>query len=206
MELHFDLARNLSLAFSIDELCRKSVYPAIQLQCLGRSRFGRRPGQSLGRMREFFTGSNGCPRVITIAILMARCWPIIWRGLMRRADRSSGQSFPGTAATNFQEKYTRRQIDSIVAQIVSLGSKLISSDYPHPRSSDYPSSMRISDSQGDDQLDWYLEQQGCRLTTRHSSFRVGLAVNSLVEWVEVPRCRVLRVSDIWIPGNVGRYE
>ena len=76
--------------------------------------------------------------------------PIVW------------PAFPGTAATNFQEKYTRRQIDSIVAQIVSLGSKLISSDYPHPRSSDYPSSMRISDSQGDDQLDRYLEQQGCR--------------------------------------------
>ena len=117
--------------------------------------------QSLGRIQEYrqFTwmsvGTNYC--YINGALLAnylagtnAAGRPIAW------------PAFPGTSATNFQQKYSKRQIDSIVAQIVSLGSKLISSDYPHPSSSDYPSSMRISDGGGDSQLNLYLEQQGCR--------------------------------------------
>ena len=81
---------------------------------------------------------------------------------MRRADRSSGQRSPALQPRIFRRSIVKRQIDSIVAQIVSLGSKLISSDYPHPFSSDYPSGMRISDGGGDTQLNRYLEQQGCR--------------------------------------------
>ena len=117
--------------------------------------------QSLGRIQEYrqfgwmSVGTNYC--YINGALLAnylagtnAAGRPISW------------PAFPGTSATNFQQKYSKRQIDSIVAQIVSLGSKLISSDYPHPFSSDYPSGMRISDGGGDTQLNLYLEQQGCR--------------------------------------------
>ena len=39
-------------------------------------------------------------------------------------------AFPGSSAANFKGKYTPRQIDSIVAQIVSLGAKAISPDRP----------------------------------------------------------------------------
>ena len=117
--------------------------------------------QSLGRYQEYrqfhriSTGTNYC--YINGALLAnymagsnAAGRPIAW------------PAFPGTSATNFQQKYSKRQIDSIVAQVVSLGSKLISSDYPHPSSADYPPSMRISDGQGDNQLNLYLEQEGCR--------------------------------------------
>ena len=47
-------------------------------------------------------------------------------------------SFPGSSSAGFAGKYTSRQIDDIVAQIVSLGSKAISADYPYPASTDYP--------------------------------------------------------------------
>ena len=48
-------------------------------------------------------------------------------------------SFAGSSSAGFAGKYTaRRQIDAIVAQIVSLGSKAISADYPYPASTDYP--------------------------------------------------------------------
>lgn len=39
--------------------------------------------------------------------------------------------FPGSSAQGFAGKYTKRQMDSIVAQILSIGSKAISSDYPY---------------------------------------------------------------------------
>ena len=39
--------------------------------------------------------------------------------------------FPGSSTNGFAGKYTPRQLDSLVAQILSIGSKAISSDYPH---------------------------------------------------------------------------
>ncbi len=39
--------------------------------------------------------------------------------------------FPGSSTQGFAGKYTPRQLDSIVAQILSIGSKAISSDYPY---------------------------------------------------------------------------
>ena len=103
--------------------------------------------QGLGRMQEYrqfhriSTGTNYC--YINGALLAnylagtnAAGQPVTW------------PAFPSSLAVNFLAKYSGRQIDSIVAQIVSLGSKLISSDYPHPHSSDYPG-MNISDANGD---------------------------------------------------------
>jgi hypothetical protein len=40
-------------------------------------------------------------------------------------------AFPGSSTNGFAGKYTPRQLDSLVAQILSIGSKAISSDYPH---------------------------------------------------------------------------
>ena len=39
--------------------------------------------------------------------------------------------FPGSSTQGFAGKYTQRQLDSLVAQILSIGSKAISSDYPN---------------------------------------------------------------------------
>ncbi len=39
--------------------------------------------------------------------------------------------FPGSSTEGFAGKYTPRQLDSLVAQILSIGSKAISSDYPY---------------------------------------------------------------------------
>ena len=39
--------------------------------------------------------------------------------------------FPGSSTQGFAGKYTKRQLDSIVAQILSIGSKAISSDFPY---------------------------------------------------------------------------
>jgi hypothetical protein len=39
--------------------------------------------------------------------------------------------FPGSSTRGFAGKYTLRQLDSLVAQILSIGSKAISSDYPN---------------------------------------------------------------------------
>ena len=43
----------------------------------------------------------------------------------------SWPAFPGSSTQGFAGKYTPRQLDSIVAQILSIGSKAISSDYPY---------------------------------------------------------------------------
>ena len=115
--------------------------------------------QGLGRRQEYrqfhriSTGTNYC--YINGALLanylagtnaagQAIRWPV----------------FAGASAANFEEKYSKRQIDSIVAQIVSLGSKLISSDYPYPRSSDYPTSFvtKISDAKGDSHYNAYGQE------------------------------------------------
>ena len=69
-------------------------------------------------------------------------------------------SFPGASSTGFG-KYTPRQIDSIVAQIVSLGSKVISADYPYPAPGDYPA-INVTPSWQQNQINWFLEQDGCR--------------------------------------------
>ena len=69
-------------------------------------------------------------------------------------------SFPGASSTGF-EKYTPRQIDSIVAQIVSLGSKLISADYPYPAPGDYPAN-NVTPSWQQNHINSFLEQHGCR--------------------------------------------
>ena len=114
---------------------------------------------SLGRRQEYFqftrisTGTNYC--YINGALLAN------YLAGTNAAGNAipSWPAFQGSSATNFQQKYSQRQIDSIVAQIVSLGSKLISSDYPHPHSSDYPTSMvmNISDAKGDE---WFREVSG----------------------------------------------
>ena len=70
----------------------------------------------------------------------------------------SWPAFQGSSASNFRQKYSLRQIDSIVAQIVASVQKLISSDYPHPSSSDYPAAMNISDGSGDGWLSLYMER------------------------------------------------
>jgi len=47
--------------------------------------------------------------------------------------------FPGSSTQGFIGKYSNRQIDEIVAQILDLGGRLISSDYPFANYTDYPS-------------------------------------------------------------------
>jgi hypothetical protein len=116
---------------------------------------------TLGRRQEYrqftriSTGTNYC--YINGALLANYL-----AGTNAAGNVTRWPAFQGSSATNFQQKYSPRQIDSIVAQIVSLGSKLISSDYPHPHSSDYPSIPNISDAEGDVWFDRYLEQSNCR--------------------------------------------
>jgi len=71
---------------------------------------------------------------------------------------------PLSSSAGFAGKYTRRQIDSIVAQIVSLGSKAISADYPYPLSSDYPG-INVTPPSEDVKITGgggVFEQKGCR--------------------------------------------
>jgi hypothetical protein len=116
--------------------------------------------QGLGRMQEYrqfhriSTGTNYC--YINGALLANYL-----AGTNSAGQPVTWPAFPSSAGANFLTKYSGRQIDSIVAQIVSLGSKLISSDYPHPRSSDYPG-MNVSDGNGDGRLNDYLTQEGSR--------------------------------------------
>lgn len=70
--------------------------------------------------------------------------------------------FPGSSPNAFKDKYSDRQIDSIVAQIVSLGSKLISSDYPYTHSSDYPGVNVMPNDEAITSESGVLEQEGCR--------------------------------------------
>ena len=58
-------------------------------------------------LANYLAGTNGAGQPIT--------WPV----------------FPGSSAQGFAGKYSPRQLDSIVAQILSIGSKAISSDYPY---------------------------------------------------------------------------
>jgi hypothetical protein len=116
--------------------------------------------QGLGRKQEYrqfhriSTGTNYC--YINGALLASYL-----AGTNAAGQAVTWPAFPSAFGINFLAKYSGRQIDSIVAQIVSLGSKLISSDYPHPHSSDYPG-MNISDANGDGQFDDYLQQVGSR--------------------------------------------
>ena len=55
----------------------------------------------------------------------------ILREPMPAAGGWTGRSFPAHPSQGFAGKYTPRQLDSIVAQILSIGSKAISSDYPY---------------------------------------------------------------------------
>ena len=58
-------------------------------------------------LAKYLAGTNAAARAIN--------WPV----------------FPGSSTQGFGGKYTPRQLDSIVAQILSIGSKAISSDYPY---------------------------------------------------------------------------
>ncbi|HEY5814553.1 MAG TPA: hypothetical protein VIT23_18100, partial [Terrimicrobiaceae bacterium] len=159
--------------------------------------------QSLGRMQEYrkfdrisigtnycylngallanyLVGTNGTGRGIR--------WPI----------------FPGSSATDFEAKYSKRQIDSVVVQIVSLGSKLISSDYPHPHSSDYPG-LNISDGNGDGPLNDYWQQEGSRLNNAPFLFPGWLSVqfvNGMGRSIKLSGLR-MQVSAYGSSGQLG---
>ena len=159
--------------------------------------------QGLGRMQEYrqfhriSTGTNYC--YINGALLAnylagtnAAGQPVTW------------PAFTNSSATNFRAKYSNRQIDSIVAQIVSLGSKLISSDYPHPHSSDYPG-MNISDGDGDGWLNEYLQQQGSRYNNAPFLFPGWLSqqfVNGMGRSIKVSGLRV-KASAYGSEGTLG---
>ena len=158
----------------------------------------------LGRMQEYFqftrisTGTNYC--YINGALLANYL-----AGTNAAGNAIRWPAFQGSSATNFQQKYSQRQIDSIVAQIVSLGSKLISSDYPHPSSSDYPASLNISDAKGDSQLDTYLEQQGCRYNNAPFLFPGWLSgqfVNGMGRTIKLSGLR-MKVSAFGSSGTLG---
>ena len=52
-------------------------------------------------------------------------------------------AFQGSNPAAFKGKYTPRQIDDLSAQIVSLGCKMISSDYPFANNVDYPEDSQL---------------------------------------------------------------
>jgi hypothetical protein len=109
-------------------------------------------------IREFYTSENYCymnGQMLAnyLAGTNAAGQPVKW------------PSFPGSSLAGFSGKYTPRQIDNIVAQIVSLGSKAISADYPYPSSTDYPGNNVTPPGDEKEILDGstgLLEQLGCR--------------------------------------------
>ena len=159
--------------------------------------------QGLGRMQEYrqfhriSTGTNYC--YINGALLAnylagtnAAGQPVTW------------PAFPSSSGVNFLGKYSGRQIDSIVAQIVSLGSKLISSDYPHPRSSDYPG-LNISDAQGDGSFNEYLQQENSRYNNAPFLFPGWLSgqfVNGMGRSIKLSGLRV-KASAYGSQGTLG---
>jgi hypothetical protein len=162
--------------------------------------------QGLGRRQEHFqftrisTGTNYC--YINGALLANYL-----AGTNAAGNAIRWPAFQGSSAANFQQKYSRRQIDSIVAQIVSLGSKLISSDYPHPSSSDYPTSMvmNISDAKGDAWLDRYLGQSNCRYNNAPFLFPGWLSgqfVNGMGRTIKLSGLR-MKVSAYGSSGTLG---
>jgi hypothetical protein len=162
--------------------------------------------QSLGRRQEYrqftriSTGTNYC--YINGALLANYL-----AGTNAAGNAIPWPAFQGSSATNFLQKYSRRQIDSIVAQIVSLGSKLISSDYPHPSSSDYPTNMviNISDAKGDEWFSRYLEQSNCRYNNAPFLFPGWLSgqfVNGMGRTIKLSGLR-MKVSAFGSSGNLG---
>ncbi len=159
---------------------------------------------NLGRRQEYriftriSTGTNYC--YINGALLANYL-----AGTNAAGESISWPAFQGSSATNFQQKYSKRQIDSIVAQIVSLGSKLISSDYPHPHSSDYPG-MNISDTRGDQLFtDYVSEHNGTRYNTAPFLFPGWLSgqfVNGMGRTIKLSGLR-MKVSAYGSSGILG---
>ena len=126
---------------------------------------------------------------------------------------SAGQAvtwpaFPGSSSAGFLGKYTPRQIDNVVAQIVSLGSKAISADYPYPLSSDYPGvtvtppseDVKISGGGG------VLEQKGCRFNVSPFIFPGWLSKQWVIGMGRSPKVNrlLLEVTTFGSQGTVGQ--
>jgi hypothetical protein len=117
-------------------------------------------------------------------------------------------SFPGSSSDGFKKKYTPRQIDSIVAQIVSLGSKAISADYPYPLSSDYPGvnvtlgseDVKITGGGG------VLEQKGCRYNVSPYIFPGWLSRQWVIGMGRAPKVNrvLLRFATFGSQGTLGQ--
>ena len=144
-------------------------------------------GYTLGRDNEFSQGNwfytfpnycynNGQMLAHYLAGTNAAGQPVNW------------PSFPGSSSAGFAGKYTSRQIDDIVAQIVSLGSKAISADYPYPASTDYPTNNVTP---GFDQwrIDKMLEQAGCRYNVSPFMFPGWLSRQWVMGMGRAPKVR-----------------
>ena len=117
-------------------------------------------------------------------------------------------SFPASSSTGFAGKYTQRQMDSIVAQIVSLRSKTISADYPYPLSSDYPGlnvtppseDVRITGGGG------VLEQKGCRYNVAPYIFPGWLSGQWVIGMGRAPKVNrvLLRFATFGSQGTLGQ--
>jgi hypothetical protein len=113
--------------------------------------------------------------------------------------------FRGSSSAGFAGKYTQRQMDSIVAQIVSLGSKLISADYPYPAPGDYPTNNVTPGWQQAD-IDWLLEQKGCRYNVSPFIFPGWLSRQWVIGMGRAPKVNrlLIRLATFGSQGTLGQ--
>jgi Tfp pilus assembly protein PilX len=116
--------------------------------------------------------------------------------------------FPASSSTGFAGKYTPRQIDSIVAQIVSLGSKAISADYPYPLSSDYPG-LNVTPPSEDVKINGgggVLELAGCRYHVAPYIFPGWLSGQWVIGMGRAPKVNriLLRFATFGSQGTLGQ--
>ena len=158
-------------------------------------------GYTLGRDNEFSQGNwfytfpnycynNGQMLAHYLAGTNAAGHPVKW------------PFFPGSSSAGFAGKYTSRQIDDIVAQIVSLGSKAISADYPYPASTDYPANNVTP---GSDQwrIDKMLEQAGCRYNVSPFMFPGWLSRQWVMGMGRAPKVRSILLKFSAFGSSVG---
>ena len=144
-------------------------------------------GYTLGRDNDFAQGrwlytfpnycyNNGQMLAHYLAGTNAAGQPVKW------------PSFPGSSSAGFAGKYTPRQIDAIVAQIVSLGSKAISADYPYPASTDYPTN-NVTPIGDQWRIDKILENSGTRYNVSPFMFPGWLSRQWVIGMGRAPKVR-----------------
>ena len=115
--------------------------------------------------------------------------------------------FSGSSSAGFSGKYSPRQLDNIVAQIVSLGSKAISADYPYPLSTDYPG-VKVTPPSEDGKINGgggVLEQRGCRYNVSPFIFPGWLSKQWVIGMGRAPKVNrlLLEVTTFGSQGTVG---